>query len=545
TKTGYTTATATASPQTVAPAAMVAGESLLGGDTVPGATLTADAEGWVPADVQLAYQWYLDDQPISGAVTSSYVIKGTDAGHGIFVVITGVKQGYATTSAPPIGVQIDFGTITPGSADIVGLPKVGQTIGAATGAWTPSDVELTYQWQADGVDIEGATGATYTVQGADSGKALTVVVTGEKDGYNTATATSPAYLAEPGTVVPGGVTISGTAKAGLTVTAVASGWQPTSGLQYTYQWAANSVVVPGATAATYTIQAADAGKNLTVTVTGVASGYEAASATSAPVKVSEEVAPPEPENYYESFSLAPDLSGDKRGEVLGVTASGGALHMYTTTSAGRLDRLVTLSSSGLTGHRVYGVPDWNGDGKADVLSIDAAGAMWLYAGNGASKLAAAVQCGRGWSAYQVVPSTDLNGDKAADLLAVDSAGTLWLYAGNGKGGFLSGRTEVGHGWTGFKLYAAGDVNNDGKADILGVNSAGALYLYLGKGNGQFQAPQQVGRGWNAFTLAAGADLDGDGLADIVGRSDSTGALYFYKSKGSGQFAAGVVIDSGW
>ncbi|MDR1798699.1 MAG: VCBS repeat-containing protein [Bifidobacteriaceae bacterium] len=249
---------------------------------------------------------------------------------------------------------------------------------------------------------------------------------------------------------------------------------------------------------------------------------------------------------YETFSLSPDLNGDKRGDVLAIDTVTGALHVHSTTTSGTLAKPYTVPVyTSLSGQRVFGPGDWSGDKINDVLTVDTQGRMWLYKGDGKGHLARAVQSGRGWSAYTIIPSGDLDGDRLNDLLAIDTAGKLWLYSGDGKGGFKPGRREVGHGWTGFDCYAAGDLNKDGRADILGVNSAGILYAYMGKGNGGFKAAQQVGKGWNKFTLAAGADLNGDGLADIVGRNDATGQLYFYRSKGAGQFAAAVQIGQAW
>ena len=48
----------------------------------------------------------------------------------------------------------------------------------------------------------------------------------------------------------------------------------------TYQWKANGVAITGATATTYKPIAADAGKTLTVTVTGTKTGYTTAAKTS-------------------------------------------------------------------------------------------------------------------------------------------------------------------------------------------------------------------------------------------------------------------------
>jgi hypothetical protein len=252
---------------------------------------------------------------------------------------------------------------------------------------------------------------------------------------------------------------------------------------------------------------------------------------------------------YSAITVSPDMNGDGRGEVLTITATTGALTRHAPDVAVSKLSAVKLVDGGLVGSRVFGPGDWDGDKKADVVTVDTSGVMWLRQGNGkggvGSAPGSAIQIGRGWSAYRIVPSGDLDSDGVNDMLAVDNAGGLWLYAGNGKGGFKKGRIQVGHGWTGFDCYAAGDLNRDGRTDILGVNPNGLLYAYLGRGNGTFQMPVEVGHGWRLFALAAGGDLNGDGLADIIGRNDSTGQLYYYQSKGGGKFAAAKQIASGW
>ncbi|MDR1799974.1 MAG: FG-GAP-like repeat-containing protein, partial [Bifidobacteriaceae bacterium] len=248
---------------------------------------------------------------------------------------------------------------------------------------------------------------------------------------------------------------------------------------------------------------------------------------------------------FGSVNLSPDLNGDGRGEVLALEANTGALWRFGPNAGVSKLSGTVIVKSGLAGHRILGPGDWDGDRKADVVTIDLSGNMWLRKGDGKGNVGSPVQIGRGWTSYRVVPAGDLNSDGANDLLAIDTAGLLWLYAGDGKGAFKAGRVQVGKGWGTFDCHGAGDLNQDGLTDLLGINAAGLLYAYMGKGNGQFASPVQVGRGWSKFTLASGGDLNGDSLADIVGRNDTTGMLYYYQSKGAGQFAAAKQLAAGW
>jgi putative cell wall-binding protein/peptidoglycan/xylan/chitin deacetylase (PgdA/CDA1 family) len=88
----------------------------------------------------------------------------------------------------------------------------------------------------------------------------------------------------PTTTVPGTPTITGTPQVGQVLTANPGTWTPAPAT-FTYQWLRNGTAVAGATNATYTPVAADAGATLTVRVSGTPAGGTAASATSAGVTV--------------------------------------------------------------------------------------------------------------------------------------------------------------------------------------------------------------------------------------------------------------------
>ncbi|WP_426976094.1 hypothetical protein ACQCSU_15140 [Pseudarthrobacter sp. O4] len=165
---------------------------------------------------------------------------------------------------------------------ITGTAKVGYTLTAVPGAWGPVPVTLKYQWKANGVVVIGATAATFKPAAAQTGKALTVTVTGTKTGYTTTEKTSTATAATAaGSLGPVPVpTIAGKTTVGYTLTAVPGSWGPAP-VTLKYQWKANGVVIAGATAATYKLATAQAGKTLTVTVTGTKTGYTSTAKTSA------------------------------------------------------------------------------------------------------------------------------------------------------------------------------------------------------------------------------------------------------------------------
>ena len=115
-------------------------------------------------------------------------VKGNVAGT-YTATITGTDD-YGFTSTPAtVTVVIYLSAQLPGTVSIRGTPLVGATLTASPSGWVElSDPE--YQWLRGGVEIPGATAATYTVTRADAGHTLSVRMTESPEWYSTASATS-------------------------------------------------------------------------------------------------------------------------------------------------------------------------------------------------------------------------------------------------------------------------------------------------------------------------------------------------------------------
>ncbi|MDR1427891.1 MAG: discoidin domain-containing protein, partial [Bifidobacteriaceae bacterium] len=114
------------------------------------------------------------DTAVPGRVTVGDAgVRVFSATHG--ALVSNDLRVVATSDAP---VALVAPSIAPAA------PRLGQTVNADPGTWSPAATQLAYQWLRDGATpIAGATSAAYQVQGADVGHTLVVHVTAEVTGH--------------------------------------------------------------------------------------------------------------------------------------------------------------------------------------------------------------------------------------------------------------------------------------------------------------------------------------------------------------------------
>jgi hypothetical protein len=244
-------------------------------------------------------------------------------------------------------------------------------------------------------------------------------------------------------------------------------------------------------------------------------------------------------------SIRSDFTGDSKADFLSTDASGKMWLSAGNGKGGFAPRKHVASGWNIM-TSVVSAGDNDGDGKTDLVARDKAGKLWLYPGDGTGRFAARKLIGSGWNIMtSIVAAGDFSGDGKADLVARDTAGTLWLYRGNGKGSYPA-RTKIGGGWnimTG--ITGSGDANGDGKADLIARDTAGTLWFYPGDGKGRHAARTRIGGGWNIMTAITGSgDASGDGKADLIAR-DKAGTLWVYPGNGKGSYPARTKIGGGW
>lgn len=191
--------------------------------------------------------WYLDGQPISGAISSNY-LANTSGDYTLFATnVCGTSQSttFALAVVPnaPAAVSIAASTlvICPGDAiSFIATPTYGGN-------------SPTYQWKKNGINISGATAGNYTTTAAANNDIFSVVMTSNETCVTTTNATSNSVQISVTNAVNASVTTVATytnicvgQSVTFTATPIGGGSIPT------YQWKLNGVNIAGATAVTYT-----------------------------------------------------------------------------------------------------------------------------------------------------------------------------------------------------------------------------------------------------------------------------------------------------
>ncbi len=141
------------------------------------------------------FWWYRNGKLIDGANNISYRLQAADAGQAIWGAYEATySNGFVFTESKKLKTAIPYQLVLP-KPTILGSLKVGTSLVARV-AGADKLAALSYQWFSDYAPVSGATSAIYNVQPADLGKAVQVLVTGQRDGYSPTTVLS-APVADP------------------------------------------------------------------------------------------------------------------------------------------------------------------------------------------------------------------------------------------------------------------------------------------------------------------------------------------------------------
>lgn len=274
---GYNSQTLNSDPVATIAAANFTGSDAItvSGDHAVGSTLSADPVAWTPTPDQVSYTWLRDGTPIPGATSTSYALTADDLGKHVTVKVVASRAGYTEVSLTSVeGDAVAASAFSTEAPVISGNAVVGQTLTATSGAWSPMATNLSYQWLADGQNIESAASNSVVLTPTMQGKKISVEVTGTRDGYATKKITSAQTSAVAAALLsgPSAVAVSGTFTVGESLTADAGTWTPTPG-GIAYQWLRAGQPISGAVSADYLLTSDDANKIVTVQATITKDGY--------------------------------------------------------------------------------------------------------------------------------------------------------------------------------------------------------------------------------------------------------------------------------
>ena len=178
----------------------------ISGGTQQGQTLTTTNGTWTNSPTAFAYQWQDCDasgtncNSIPGATSSSHLLSSGDVGQTIRVVVVASNaagQGVAT-SAQTAAITAATPPSNTALPTISGTAQQGQTLTTTNGAWTgTAPLSFAYQWQrcdtggGNCTAIGTATGSAYTLQSADVGDTIRVVVTASNAAGSSSATSAP------------------------------------------------------------------------------------------------------------------------------------------------------------------------------------------------------------------------------------------------------------------------------------------------------------------------------------------------------------------
>ncbi|MEW2633737.1 DNRLRE domain-containing protein [Streptomyces sp. NPDC048389] len=201
-----------------------------------------------------------------------------------------------------------------------------------------------------------------------------------------------------------------------------------------------------------------------------------------------------------------------------------------------------------------GPGDTSGDGRPDLLIINAAGELQTLMGGidgdlysyldasytSDSKLNPAghwYDPATGKAALIAKHSDTYPGDGATDLFARTPDGGFWLYPGDGYGSFnvdkrlrvrLPSGAPAPSSWT--QIKAVGDVTGDKRPDLF-LRAGGDYWALTGYTGASFQeATLMNGGAWAGREIVNVADVDLDSTPDLVWRNPANGNMYVRHGK---------------
>ncbi|WP_228942287.1 CHAP domain-containing protein [Nocardioides sp. Leaf374] len=240
-----------------------------------GERLTARTGTWKPA-ASVAVQWLRDGKAIAGATSRTFTPTPAVLGHRLSVRVTAKKRGYKTgvvRSGSTMKVRRGI-LANPSAPDLSGTPRVGETLAAVRGSFSPRPDATTVQWYADGKPLADATTGRLELRPGLVGRTVTAKVRAVREGYRPLVVAADPTTVQRGRIgTDGTFAVTGTTRVGERLRVERGATTPRDA-DVTYTWVRDGRPIDGGKGASYAVRAADAGATLAVRARVTRPGYE-------------------------------------------------------------------------------------------------------------------------------------------------------------------------------------------------------------------------------------------------------------------------------
>src|SRR5579863_158816 len=242
-----------------------------------------------------------------------------------------------------------------------------------------------------------------------------------------------------------------------------------------------------------------------------------------------------------------DFAGDFNGQV----------QVTLGTGAGTFGTPVLLTTPDTVYEYCYSLAgDLTGDGKPEIVSMSCnRNTLTVYVNNGDGSFQTGVYYNNNGDQYQYpggATIADVNGDGKNDVVVMNTgSGDVSVFLGDGTGALKVEPLCYDIGGFAWNQPLAADFNGDGLMDVVESDDEYNLVSLQGYGDGSFRAapsydlPNSFSEYAYTFSVATG-DFNGDGIPDVVvgqsGNGGSTGVVV-YLAKGDGTLYPGVRVPS--
>ncbi|MEE2789217.1 MAG: VCBS repeat-containing protein [Myxococcota bacterium] len=263
---------------------------------------------------------------------------------------------------------------------------------------------------------------------------------------------------------------------------------------------------------------------------------------------------------------AADINGDGQADLVSVHTNGNAYVWPGRTSGtfanarASFHGTMRIEAHHGAGHRIVGLADVTGDGKADLVSVHPAGTAYVWRGRENWTFGHAIESFQGTLdlrgdddvGHEIIGVADVNGDGRADLISSHTSGFAFVWRGRRDGRFSQATPSFNGSLNladddgqGHRLLGLADVTGDGRADLVSAHTSGAAFVWPGRADYRFGIARQSLAGdmrlasvdGDGHFIVALADVTGDGQADLVS-AHTDGIAHVWHGRSNGRFRGG-------